>query len=225
MQLNLLSVSDRISELVYSPSARARFGETQLALSCGDLPYYYVEFLVSALNVPVFFVRGNHARTIEVTDDGSLLSAPRGAINLHRRVMNYNGLLLAGMEGSIRYKPGPFQYTQNQMWRYIFQMTPALLYNRIRYGRALDVFVTHASPWGIHDLPDFPHQGVRAFNWLLKTFKPPYHLHGHIHLYGVESVWQTQFGATQIINTYGFRQTLLNLPHLNDPRWRRKAAA
>jgi len=29
-------------------------------LSCGDLPPYYLEFLVTVLDVPLFDVRGNH---------------------------------------------------------------------------------------------------------------------------------------------------------------------
>ena len=31
-----------------------------LVLSCGDLPFDYLEYLVSRLDVPVFYVPGNH---------------------------------------------------------------------------------------------------------------------------------------------------------------------
>jgi hypothetical protein len=35
-------------------------------------------------------------------------------------VVSYKGLLLAGLEGSRRYKPGPYQYTEGEVSRRIF---------------------------------------------------------------------------------------------------------
>ena len=210
--LQVLSISDSVSQQVYSSQIRHLFGEADLAISCGDLPYYYVEYVVSALDVPVFYVRGNHAKKVEYGNAGQR-TAPAGATDLHRRVVYRKGLLLAGIEGSVRYKPGPFQYTQRQMWGYVWQMVPRLLLNRAVYGRYLDIFVTHAPPWGIHDMPDWPHQGIRAFRWLIEVFKPAYHFHGHIHLYGPNARYRTRFKETEIINTYGHRYSRLeNLP-------------
>jgi len=202
--VQILSVSDRVSEVVYSPQVRRLFGEADLVLSCGDVPYYYVEYLVSALDVPVFYVRGNHAKLVEYGNAGQR-TAPGGAVDLHRRVVVQDGLLLAGVEGSVRYSRGPFQYTQEQMWRHVWHLVPRLLVNRMLHGRFLDVFVTHAPAWGIHDMPDWPHQGIRAFRWLLETFKPAYHFHGHIHLYGPTARFRSKFGKTTVINTYGHR--------------------
>ncbi len=202
--VQILSVSDRVSEVVYSPQVRRLFGSADLVLSCGDVPYYYVEYLVSALDVPVFYVRGNHAKLVEYGNAGQR-TAPGGAVDLHRRVVVQDGLLLAGVEGSVRYSRGPFQYTQEQMWRHVWHLVPRLLVNRMLHGRFLDVFVTHAPPWGIHDMPDWPHQGIRAFRWLLETFKPAYHFHGHIHLYGPAERFRSRFGETTVINTYGHR--------------------
>ncbi len=202
--VQILSVSDRVSEVVYSPQVRRLFGGADLVLSCGDVPYYYVEYLVSALDVPVFYVRGNHAKLVEYGNAGQR-TAPGGAVDLHRRVVVQDGLLLAGVEGSVRYSRGPFQYTQEQMWRHVWHLVPRLLVNRMLHGRFLDVFVTHAPPWGIHDMPDWPHQGIRAFRWLLETFKPAYHFHGHIHLYGPTARFQSKFCETTVINTYGHR--------------------
>jgi hypothetical protein len=61
-------------------------------------------------------------------------------------------LLVAGMEGSIRYHPrAPYQYTQTQMtWR-AQRLILQLLFNRVRYGRYLDIFIAHSPPAGIHD--------------------------------------------------------------------------
>jgi hypothetical protein len=66
---------------------------------------------------------------------------PQGAINLHRHVI-YDpklDLILAGIEGSLRYNRGRYQYTQRQMWQMVFGLVPQLLFNKVRYGRYLDV--------------------------------------------------------------------------------------
>jgi Icc-related predicted phosphoesterase len=124
-------------------------------------------------------------------------------------VINRQDLILAGVEGSLRYRKGPFQYSQTEMWLHILRIVPALLRNKLQHGRFLDIFITHAPPWGIHDKPDLPHQGIKAFRWLIESFKPRYHFHGHIHVYRQDVQTITQHGLTTVINTYGFRETLL----------------
>ena len=84
-----------------------------------------------------------------------------------------------------------------------------LLFNRLFYGRFLDIFVTHAPPWGIHDKSDFPHQGIKAFRWFIGVFKPKYHFHGHTHIYRPDEIRKTQFGETQVLNTYKYLETTL----------------
>ena len=81
-------------------------------------------------------------------------------------------------------------------------MVPKLILNKLIHGRYIDVLVTHAPPAGIHDQKDHTHQGFKAFNWLLKVFKPAYHFHGHIHIYDSDTVKETTFQATKIINTF-----------------------
>jgi Icc-related predicted phosphoesterase len=211
MQIRVLSVSDRIEELIYSPNIRNRFTDVEFVISCGDLPHFYVEYIVSTLDKPVFYVRGNHTKKLEYAESGPR-AAPLGAIDLHRRVYDHAGVLLAGVEGSIRYKPGPYQYTQQQMWFHVFSLIPGMISNRIRTGRFLDIFVTHASPWGINDADDWPHQGIKAFRWLIEVFSPRYHLHGHIHLYGPDAERIVKHRNTEVINTYGYRNNLFFLP-------------
>ena len=210
--MNILSISDIVLPQLYSPQIRERFSDVDCVIGCGDLPYYYQEYITSTLNVPLFFVHGNHDPIVEYTDHGEF-SQPRGGVNLHRRVIYWRGLLLAGVEGSVRYsRRGVYQHTQRQMWQAVFGLAPQLLWNRMRYGRYLDVFVTHASPWGIHDQPDHPHVGIKAFRWLLTVFKPQIHLHGHIHVYRQDTVTETHFGQTRVINTYGYKLIRLELP-------------
>jgi len=211
--MKILAVSDQEVPLIYSTSVAQRFGNIDLVIGCGDLHFYYLEFLVSALNMPVYYVNGNHTHKIEHTSLGER-TYPWGATELHQRCLRdrASGLLLAGIEGSLSYNYGPHQYSQSEMWWMVWGLVPALLINQMRYGRYLDVFVTHAPPWKIHDQDDRPHQGIKAFNWLIKVFQPTYHLHGHIHLYRQDARVETQVGATRVVNTYGYRLLEIDRP-------------
>ena len=211
--MRVLSLSDVVHSRIYSSQIRALFGDVDLVIGCGDLPYYYLEFIASMLDVPTYFVRGNHAEMVEYQEAGPR-THPHGTIDLHCKVINHSGLLLAGVEGSIRYRRGPFQYSQSEMWLNVFSLVPKMLLNRIVYGRYLDVFVTHASPWGIHDQPDLPHHGAKAFRWLLKVFQPTYHFHGHIHVYRPDTETHTLFVNTQVINTFGHLVSTIDLEFL-----------
>ena len=205
--MDILTVSDKEEHAIYSQNIKQRFGDVVLALSCGDLPYYYLEYIISSLDIPLYYVLGNHAKPIEFG-----LSTPRkfpwGGINLHKKVVHdpKTGLLLAGIEGSLLYNEGPHQYTQAEMWAMVFSLVPALIVNKLHYGRYLDIFITHAPPWRIHDADDPAHQGAKAFNWLIDTFKPTYHIHGHIHVYSSTVETETKVGDTIVLNTYGYRQ-------------------
>lgn len=213
-RFNVLSLSDMLVSFIYSPQVCRRFGDVDLVIGCGDLAYYYLEYVLNALDVPCFFVRGNHDKEVEYSLEGQR-SAPDGAVNLHGKVISHRGLLLAGVEGSLRYRPGKFQYAPSEMWRHVFRLVPGLVGNKIRFGRYLDIFVTHSPPEGIHDMPDLPHQGIKAFRWMLKVFKPAYHFHGHVHIYRPETVSRSIFEGTLVINSYGYRETVLELNNKN----------
>lgn len=208
--MNILAVSDVELGFIYSAQFAQRFRHIDLMISCGDLPYYYLEFMISMIDKPLYYVRGNHAAQVETTTSGDRRS-PWGAIDLHRKVIRTaQGLLMAGIEGSHWYNGGPYQYTQAEMWSMVLGMTPALMANRLRYGRYLDIFVSHAPPWDIHDMDDLPHRGIKAFCWLLRVFKPRLHLHGHIHVYRPDAVTTTRFFDTLVLNCYGYRELTLS---------------
>jgi Icc-related predicted phosphoesterase len=209
--MKILTISDVEVNFIYSPTIQERFKSVDLVISCGDLPYYYLEYIISMLNKPLYYVAGNHANAVEQTVGGPH-STPWGAINLHRNVFRCNGLLMAGVEGCLKYNAGKGQYTQGDMWSWVLSLIPALLINKLRFGRYLDVFVTHAPPAGIHDQSDQPHKGINAFRWLDRVFKPRYHFHGHIHIYRSSTVTKTLYEKTQVINTYGFRETIIDIP-------------
>jgi Icc-related predicted phosphoesterase len=212
--MKILSISDVISSPIYSPSVKQKFGDVDLVLDCGDTPYYYLEFVLTALNKPAFFVRGNHSKVMEY-EGADARAYPHGAVDLHRRVINQNGLLLAGVQGSLRYHPGPFQYNQSEMWMNVFSLLPGVLRNRLVHGRFLDIFATHSPPSGVHDQPDLPHRGIKAFLWFIRVFQPAFHIHGHIHTYRPDTIMATQVGKTRVINTFGYRVTEVYLKGLS----------
>jgi Icc-related predicted phosphoesterase len=202
--VKILAVSDRVVDFIYGPQIRERFGDVDIVISCGDLPYSYLEYIVSMLNVPCFYVHGNHDGP-EYLSDGRTLTEPCGWINLDGRTARAKGLLLGGLEGSIRYKPrAPYQYTEREMSYRVWGMAPELLLNRLSTGRFLDIFVAHAPPFGIHDGKDWPHRGFKAFLGMMARFRPRYLLHGHKHVYALEPC-HTRYLGTEVINVYPYR--------------------
>jgi Icc-related predicted phosphoesterase len=201
-----LTVSDKVVDLIYSPQLKERFGDVELVLSCGDLPFYYLEYIVSILNVPLFYVMGNHDKKVEYSANGRARTAPRGCVNIDNRVVQHKGLLIGGLEGSMHYSREPrFQYTDTEMHFKVLQMAPQLLVNRISRGRYLDILTTHAPPYGIQDGQDLCHQGFRAFLRFMDLFKPRYLIHGHTHLYGYDQIAVTHYKETQVMNIFGYR--------------------
>lgn len=203
--MKLLAISDLASPLLYTPHLKKHFLDIKLLISCGDLPFEYYEYLVSSLDAPFFYVLGNHDQAISNSNFASQYSIA-GGTNLHGKSVICNGLILAGVEGSLKYREGPFQYSQSEMWVNVINLIPKLLLNRIRFGRYLDIFISHAPPAGIHDKSDLPHQGIIAFRWLIEKFQPRLHLHGHIHVYRPDEKVVTLVGKTRVVNVYGYQE-------------------
>lgn len=205
--MKILGLSDIEVPAVYSSHIRERFGDIDIVVSSGDLPAAYLEFVVSMLDIPLYFVQGNHVFKVE-NKAGTIQTHPDGAINLHQKVYydHEHDLILAGIEGSLKYNKSAYQYSQRRMWWMVLKMVPRFLINKILYGRYLDIFVTHAPATGLHDCDDYAHRGVDAFRWLIDTFKPRYHLHGHVHRYNPLAPRETQHDQTKIINVYGYRE-------------------
>jgi hypothetical protein len=213
--MKILCISDHIDPLVYSPGVKDRFGDVDLVLCAGDLPLDYLDFIISSLNKPLYFVFGNH-HTEEHKffkgsggffsgyswDEAERKNRGCGAIHVGSRVRRGEGLIIAGLGGSMRYNRGENQYTNFEMTLEIFKLLPALIFNRIFRGRFLDILLTHAPPLGIHDKKDRCHWGFKVFLSFMKLFKPKYLIHGHIHLYDLADIRVTPYGDTLVINAY-----------------------
>lgn len=212
--MKILCVADHIDPLVYSPAARQRFHDVDLVLSAGDLPMEYLGFLASTFNKPVMFVFGNHnlkalslfrKRYRSITEETSADREYRnyyGATCLEDRVVRTSELIIAGLGGSMRYNDGDHQFRERQMFARLLKLVPRLVWNRAVHGRYLDILVTHAPPRGIHDKPDLCHTGFKSLLWFMRTFRPRYLLHGHIHLYDLNARRQTRYYDTEVINVY-----------------------
>ena len=204
--MKILAVSDRVMDNLYHSDVRRTYGDVDLMIGCGDLPYYYLDFLASAIDAPMVYVLGNHDGGEQHTSDGRILTTVQGGRNIHARTVREKGLLIAGLEGSMRYRPhAPLMYSEREMQQQVARLIPRLLWNKQRYGRYLDILVTHSPPFGIHDRKDVPHTGFNVFLAFMKTFRPRYLLHGHIHIYRNDVPRVTQFEDTTIINVYPYR--------------------
>ncbi|MDR1585924.1 MAG: metallophosphoesterase [Treponema sp.] len=191
--MKILCVSDQIDPLVYSSNIKERFADVDFILCAGDLPMDYLDFISSSLNKPLYFVLGNH----HARDQGET-----GGVHIKTKVVLENGLLIAGLGGSMRYNRGENQFTEIDMYFEIFRLLLRLFFNRLFHGRYVDILLTHAPPRGIHDREDKCHRGFRAFLWFMSVFRPKYLIHGHIHLYDLSDVRSTQWKDTLVINAY-----------------------
>jgi hypothetical protein len=220
MILRVLAVTDEVDQRIYSSSIRERMGDVDMVVSCGDVPASYLEFLTDALHREVYYVLGNHAEEITRIGAQGTPRHPEGCINVGFKVVrdSMTGLLIAGLPGSVRYSDrDPVQFTEFQMKFNMLRMAPRLLWNRIRYGRALDLLVTHSPPRGVGDREDEAHQGFQSMHPFIKWTKPRWHLHGHIHLWDRTIDPVEQLHDTTIMNVYPYQRLDLDFPDVPEP--------
>ena len=192
MNLRLLAVSDEVEPQLLDEKTVAGQGRIDLLIGCGDLPADYLDGLATLYAAPLVFVRGNHDPPDRKGD------YPPDA-EIDGRVVTERGLLIAGLEGCIRYSGGPHQYTERQM-------TAKALALRFRLrGRRPDVLITHGPPAGINEGSDPPHRGLRAVRRAVEWMHPRLLLHGHVHPYGRDTPREGQLGETRVINVVGHR--------------------
>jgi Icc-related predicted phosphoesterase len=191
--MKILTVSDRVESILYDRFDAGQFPGVNLILSCGDLPPEYLSFLAASFNVPLCYVLGNH----DIRFDSKL---PDGCIDLHAKLVNFQGINILGLEGSLWYNGGPHQYTEGQM-RKIVRSIRAKTW---RKGR-IDIIITHAPPRHIHDAEDQCHKGFKIYQWLIDNYSPSYFIHGHIHFnFNDPSQRISIVNKTKVVNSYGY---------------------
>ena len=191
MSISVLAVADEVCPALYDHLDPRRWKGVDCIISCGDLAPDYLDFLATKLGVPVFYVRGNHDGAYEESDYDV-------GQNLHRKIIEFRGVRMAGLEGCRRYNPAFPQYTEREMARFVRRERVAAF----RRG-APDLVVTHAPPAGIHDGADVCHQGFESFHRLMKAWKPAFFIHGHTHAYDRKPT-TTVVGGTTVVNVFPY---------------------
>lgn len=215
MALTVLAVADAVSAALHDHFRPERWSRVDLVLSAGDLPPEYLDFLCSALNVPVLYVRGNH--------DGIYAAEQyAGSDDIHGRMVTVKGLRIAGFEGCHWYNGGGHQYSEQAMERLVRRVDRQVR----RHGRP-DIVLTHAPPAGCHDAGDPCHRGFACFRTAIERWQPAFFVHGHVHAYDGRTP-VTELGKTTVINAYPFHLFEVALPvvpesHRALPQWRDRA--
>ncbi|HEY7717554.1 MAG TPA: metallophosphoesterase, partial [Pedococcus sp.] len=149
--VRILAIADEVVESLWDPMARRIAPDVVVA--AGDLPWEYLEFLQSCLDVPLVFVPGNHDPECTPEDphrSGLFFRAglptadprPLGGINADGHVVDVAGLRIAGLGGCVRYRPGPHQYTQREHARRARRLLRRIRRLQRRSPGPVDVLVT-----------------------------------------------------------------------------------
>ena len=165
----ILLLSDEVDRALYDHFRKEMLEGVDIIVSCGDLPARYLTFLADMFNGPILYVPGNH-------DEGYVANPPAGCTCIDGKVVECDGVRFAGLGGSLRYKPGEYQYSQKEMEKRVKKLRRPL-----KKSRGLDVLVTHAPSLG-HNDGKGAHEGFEAFNDLIDMYDPAYHFYGHVHL-------------------------------------------
>lgn len=194
--MKVLVVSDVEDTLLYDHFRKERVAGVELIISCGDLKQDYLDFLMTMVNVPMIYVRGNH-------DDTYFDDPPLGAVCIENKIYKQNGIRFLGLGGCMRYlRDSKTMFSEREMKRRIFRLRPKLAFNK-----GFDVLVTHAPAAGYGDMSDSrTHKGFQCFNRLMEKYRPQFMFHGHVHNnYGRVKLSSKHPSGTQIINCCGFK--------------------
>ncbi len=197
--MKVMVIADREEPGLWDWYSPKKTEGVELILSCGDLSPRYLEFLVTMVNVPLFFVRGNH--------DGIYDRVfPEGCTDIDDVIYTVNGLRILGLGGSYRYRPGSDMYTEDQMAHRVRRLK-----TKLAVAGGFDILVTHAPARGYGDLDDLAHSGFEVFNELLEKYHPKYMFYGHCHKeYGQFERQTVHPSGTVLVNAWG--HMILDIP-------------
>src|SRR3981189_3002915 len=97
-EVKVLAVCDEVDRRLYSSGAAHSRTTPDLLLGCGDLPAYYLDYLVSQFDVPLYAVHGNHDAPSPL--EGSSGYDGCGATWIGGRTAPFGHLPPAGLGGS-----------------------------------------------------------------------------------------------------------------------------
>lgn len=189
--MKILVLADEESKYLWDYFEKSKLEGIDLIISCGDLDPNYLSFLATFTTAPLLYVHGNHDSKYESTPPG-------GCICIEDTIFVYKGVRILGLGGSMRYRPGPNQYTEAQMQKRVRRLWYQLLKHK-----GFDILVTHAPAYQLNDGRDLPHQGFRTFLQLMEKYRPKFFIHGHVHMsYGLRHKRYDKYKDTHVINAY-----------------------
>lgn len=227
--MKILAVSDETSSVLENLVVRSpgKLKGIDLVLACGDLDREYIEFLVDGLDKEFFFVSGNHVQEEEEhessgfelidrlwdtikTSAEKIISSIAGQDDLHGRIGVFRDYFIVGFGGSKWYNGRGNQYREGEMASIAGKAVTKLRMLRMRdrlLGRKRKeiIVISHAPPFGVHDLPDPCHTGFKCFLKFIKKMSPVVWLHGHVHLHDRRQQSATLVGNTTVVNCYGYK--------------------
>lgn len=189
--MRILVIGDEESKYLWDFFDKSKVEGIDLIISCGDLDPRYLSFLVTLCAVPVLYVHGNHDGKYEKIP-------PEGCTCIEDQIFVYEGIRILGLGGSMRYRPGPHQYTEKEMYKRVKKLRFQLFKHR-----GFDILVTHSPAYQLNDGRDLPHQGFQVFRRLIEKYHPKFFLHGHVHMsYGRQHKRYDEYQDTHVINAF-----------------------
>ena len=125
--MKILAIADTEERCLWECFRKERFEGVDLILSAGDLDPDYLEFLVTVINKPLIYVRGNH-------DDRYARHAPGGCICVEDTVYVYRGVRIAGLGGSMRYRDGANMYSEREMAKRVRKLSHKIISPGVKMG-------------------------------------------------------------------------------------------
>jgi len=189
--MKILTLADVESKGLWDFLDKDYLQSVDLILAAGDLKPDYLEFLAMYARADILYVFGNHDLT-----QGR--RSPGGCICVEDMVYNYGGVRILGLGGSMRYKPGPNQYTEKEMEKRIRKLR-----RQLKKNGGFDILLTHSPAKDLGDAPDLTHTGFTCMRKILEDYHPKYMVHGNVHLnYGPAMERVRTYGDTTIINAF-----------------------
>lgn len=198
--MRILALADRRDPTL--SAGRLAEMSPDLVVACGDLPFAYLENVVTVANKPLLYVPGaadpelpaapriwqgwgaGSTQPVGVPDFEAVWEpgpGPQGCTNVDLKVLEAAGLRVAGLGGTLHAEPGPNRYPLAAMRR-----RARRLRRRVR-RRRIDVLATHMPPAG----------GATAGSTILRDLVE--RLRPRLLIHGTASTGEWAIGDTRVV--------------------------
>lgn len=58
--MKILAISDIVEPVLYGPNISSYAADVEAIISCGDLPFEYLEYILTVSGAPLYYVLCNH---------------------------------------------------------------------------------------------------------------------------------------------------------------------